>query len=76
MKLPTTFTAPGFPGATKCDLELQACIDPLQMAAKKCNGMLHANAFVHQYEKQGLEKGEIAAAMHRAIDVTEAYANM
>ena len=55
---------------------LQACIDPLEMAAKKCNGMLHANAFVHQYEKQGLGKGEIAEAMYRAVDVAEAYTHM
>lgn len=55
---------------------LQACVEPLQMAAGKCKGMLHANAFVHQYEKQGLEKGEMAAAMYRATDVAEAYANM
>ena len=46
------------------------------MAAKKSNSMLHANAFVHQYENQGLGKGEISEAVYRASDVAEAYAYM
>jgi hypothetical protein len=55
---------------------LQTCIEPLQTAASKCNGMLQANAFVHQFEQHGLCKGDIAAAMHRAQETAEAYKSM
>lgn len=35
--------------------------------------MLHANAFVHQYQKYGIEKGHLQAAVRHAQDVVESY---
>eukprot|EP00892_Ulva_mutabilis_P006400 jgi/Ulvmu1/4131/UM019_0110.1 len=51
----------------------QGCVDPIKVATGKAARMLHANAFVHQYQKHGVEKTHLEAAVHHAQDIVETY---
>lgn len=55
---------------------VQACVDPLNLATAKATMMLHANAFVHQYEKYGVDRQYLRSAVHASRDVIESYESM
>jgi hypothetical protein len=59
-----------------CFAEMQACVSPLELALKRSNCMLQADAYVHQYEQFGLDRSELYAAIHTIQDVVESYASM
>ena len=52
---------------------LQGCTPPLERAALKCEAMLRAKAYVHQYEQYGLQGSSIKDAMLAVQDVVAAY---
>jgi hypothetical protein len=51
----------------------QSCTAPLSTAIRKSAAMLHAGAFVHQYERHGLARSELRDATYAAQEVVAAY---
>lgn len=55
---------------------VQACLRPLHTAIRKARAMLHARAYVHQYEQHGMPVSALDGAMGSAKEIASAYASM
>lgn len=58
---------------TLAHARVQSCVGPVKLAAAKATTMLHASAFVHQYQKWGIDKEYLQGAVQHAQDVVAAY---